>query len=346
MSPLSRNATTALAIPVAALLLAAGVIGCGTSKRERPTSAATAATTTTAPTTTTAMTTTTTTTTTTTLPGVGRPQVTVGDKNFTEQFLLGHLYQQALAAEGFTVALNPNIGATEITIQALQSGSLDMYPEYLDTWNTTVAGIRRSFSTLAAAHQAGQRYAVAHGLRLLDPTPFSDTDAIAVTQAYASEHALGTLGDLRTVAGMLTLGAPPEFRQSPAGLPAIERAYGFVPAAFKPVELGAQYQALDQGLVQAAYATTTDGQLATGGYTLLADPLGVFGSGNIVPVVPAKVLLAEGPAFAATIDRVGALLSTTVMRELNAAVDLYHQDPAAVAKQFLQSHGMVPATAS
>ena len=68
----------------------------------------------------------------------------------------------------------------------------------------------------------------------------------------------------------------------------------------------------------------------------------MFGWGKAVPVVPAKVLAAEGPAFAATIDRVSGLLTTAVMRELNDQVDVYQQDPAVVAKQFLQAHGLVP----
>ena len=276
------------------------------------------------------------------LPGTGRPQVTIGDKNFTEQFLLGDLYQQALMAEGFTVMLNPNIGPTEVTIQALQSGRLDMYPEYLGTWNSAIAGNPRSFSSPGSALRAARAYAIAHGLALLRPTPFSDTDAIGVTHAYAVNNDLHAIGDLRRIEAAVTLGAPPQFQQRQDGLRAVEQTYGFVPAAFKALDVGAQYQALDQGSIQAADVNTTDGQLAGRGYTLLSDPQRVFGWGNVVPVVSAKVLAAEGPAFAATIDSVSALLSAREMRRLNAAVDIYHQDPGTVARQFLQAHGLVP----
>jgi hypothetical protein len=88
-----------------------------------------------------------------------------------------------------------------------------MYPEYLQTWNTTVARYRHGFPTASRAYQAGQRYAIAHGLELLDPTPFSDTDQIGVTFNYANQHRLNTLDDLRRVADALTLGAPPQFQQ-------------------------------------------------------------------------------------------------------------------------------------
>jgi osmoprotectant transport system substrate-binding protein len=280
------------------------------------------------------------------LPGTGRPQVTVGDKNFTEQFVLGELYYQALMARGFPVLLNRNIGPTEVTMQALQSGKLSMYPEYLDTWNTAVAGERRTFRTSYAAYQAAQRYALARGLELLDPTPFSDTDAVGVSFNYAVQNGLDTIGDLRKVASGLTFGAPPQFQQSATGLPALEQAYGFAPSAFKPLEIGDQYKALDNGIVQAADVNTTDAQLTTGNYSLLRDPLNVFGWGNVVPVVSVRVLDAEGPAFATTINKVSALLTLPVIRELNAAVDISGEDPAAVAKQFLIAHGLVPATSS
>ncbi len=281
---------------------------------------------------------------TTPLPGAGKPQVTIGDKNFTEEFVLGELYYQALGAQGFSVVLNRNIGPTEVTFRALQTGRLDLYPEYLSTWNSAVAGYQRRFDTADAAYQAGQRYALAHGLELLDPTPFSDTSAIGVSYNYASDNGLRTIGDLRRVAQTLTLGAPPQFQQSPSGLPAVEQAYGFVPAAFKPLEIGEQYQALDRGAVQAADVNTTDAQLLTGDYVLLRDPQNVFGWGNVVPVVSARVLDAEGPAFAATINRVSSLLTLSAIRQLNAAVDVWHQDPAVVAKEFLMAHGLVPAS--
>ncbi|HEY2161271.1 MAG TPA: glycine betaine ABC transporter substrate-binding protein [Solirubrobacteraceae bacterium] len=277
------------------------------------------------------------------LPGTGRPAVTIGDKNFTEQFVLGELYYEALKAQGFPVLLNRNIGPTEVTLQALQSGRLGMYPEYIDTWNSAVAGDQRTSRSLHSAYETGQRYAVTHGLALLNPTPFSDTDAIGVGLDYAVQNGLSTIRDLRKVAQTLTFGAPPQFQQDSDGLPTLEQAYGFVPASFKPLEIGGQYQALDQGVVHAADVNTTDGQLTTGNYVLLKDPQNVLGWGNVVPVVSAQVLQAEGPAFAATINRVSKLLTLQAIRQLNAAVDVYNEDPAAVAQQFLAAHGLAPA---
>jgi osmoprotectant transport system substrate-binding protein len=63
-------------------------------------------------------------------PGKGKPAVTLGDKNFTEQYILGELYAQALKAKGFTVNLKKSIGSSEVTDKALTSGKIDFYPEY------------------------------------------------------------------------------------------------------------------------------------------------------------------------------------------------------------------------
>jgi osmoprotectant transport system substrate-binding protein len=278
---------------------------------------------------------------TSTLPGTGKPAITIGDKNYTEQFVLGELYAQALQADGFTVELNRNIGPTDVTIQALQSGRLAMYPEYLDTWDSAVAGLRRSFRTEVGAYAAALRYASAHSLSLLDPTPFSSTFAIGVTVGYASQNRLRSLRDLRRVAQSLNLGGPPQLQQS-AGLPAVEQAYGFTPATFTQLGLGDQYIALNAGTVQAAYVGTTDGELASGDYDLLRDPRRVFGFGNVVPVVSTKVLAAEGQAFSEVINGVSAALSIGAIRQMNAAVDIAQLDPATVAKQFLETHGLIP----
>ena len=105
-------------------------------------------------------------------------------------------------------------------------------------------------------------------------------------------------------------------------------------------EIGQQYGALNSGQVQAADVNTTDGELSTGDYTLLADPFRSFGWGNVVPVVTNHALAVEGPAFATTINAVTALLTTPVIRMLNAQVDIAGELPANVAAEFLAENGL------
>ena len=65
--------------------------------------------------------------------GGGGPTITVGSKNFTEQYILGELYAQALAANGFNVEKKLDLGSEQIADKALQNGQIDMYPEYTGT---------------------------------------------------------------------------------------------------------------------------------------------------------------------------------------------------------------------
>lgn len=344
---MSRLGSRPLAGLGIALAFASGAVGCATaahsSSTRQPTVTTSRAAATQAaqadPTTTQASST-------SSLPGVGKPPITIGDKNDTEQFVLGQLYLQALTAQGFAVTINQNIGPTDVTLQALKTGALTMYPEYLNTFDSAVAGYRHGFRTRSAADRAADRYALAHGLVLLAPTPFSDTDAIAVTVAFAQDNRLRSITDLRRVAGTMTMAGPTQFATSAPGLPELSAAYGVTPQLFRGLPVGAEYGPLNDGTVQAAYVNSTDGQLASGDYRLLTDTRKIFGSGNVVPVVSSAALAKEGPAFAATVERVDRALTTPVMRRLNAAVDVAKQDPAAVAKQFLQTHGLLEALGS
>jgi len=281
------------------------------------------------------------------LPGQGRPTVIVGDTNtYPEQFVLGALYQQALTAEGYSVSVNRNIGPVEVRVKALESGTVSVYPEYIDVWDTSVAGYKGHFPTAHAAYEAGNQYALLNDMQLLDPTPFSDTSGLGVTVPYAVQNGLNSIPDLRKVQATLTIGGPPQFQTNSPGLTQVEQTYGFVPTSFKPFPAGAQYGALDQNMVQAAAVDTTDGEFASGQYFVLTDPQHVFGWGNVVPVVSQKALVQEGPAFMATINEVSALLTQRVMRELNADVAVLGEDPVKVAQQFLQAHHLVPASQS
>jgi osmoprotectant transport system substrate-binding protein len=295
---------------------------------------------------------TTTTSTTAALPGTGRPEVTIGDKNYTEQFILGQLYLQALEHQGFRVNINPNIGPPAVVRGALVNGSLAMYPEYLDDFDQMIARLHRAFPTERSADRAAQSWAHHHGLRLLAPTPFSDTTGVAVTDAYASAHRLRTIAGLSRVDATLVAGGAAPLATARVGLPALSDVYGVAPASYRAIAVGSQYGDLDTDTIQAAFVNTTDGQLASGDYRVLGDPRRVFGFGNVVPVISARVLAMEGPAFGQTIDRVDRTLTLATMRALNNAADsttATGATPTSVATQYLQTHGLLtplPATAS
>jgi osmoprotectant transport system substrate-binding protein len=269
--------------------------------------------------------------------GKGKPAVVLGTKNFPEEFILGQLYMQALQAKGFTVNLKNNIGSTEVIDTALTSGKIDMYPEYTGTIVQEVAKSNALPKSAQATYDQAKAFEEKRGFTLLAQTPFYDRDALAVKPAYAQQHGLSSISDLKKV-GAFSFGAPPESKTRYQGLAGLQQLYGLKSITFVPLTIGLQYQALDSGKIQVADVFTTDGQLLGGKYKVLNDDKGLYGFQNVAPVVKKTVVSAEGPAFTQTLDSVSALLTLPAIQRMNAAVVLDKQDPAKVAAAFLAAN--------
>ena len=268
-------------------------------------------------------------------------QLTLGTKDFTEQFLLGELYEQALAARGYKVTLRKDIGSTEVIDTELTSGQIDAYPEYLGVAVTVVAGEADAGSSAAETYRLATDYYAQRGQALSEQTPFENVDAIATTQVFAQQQRLTSLPDLRRLPSF-TLGARPEFADRVQGLAGLQHVYGLTNAEFKPIEIGAQYQALDEGDIDTANVFTTDGQLAGGNYRLLEDPQRLFGFQHVALVINQDTLeRLGGDRFMTIINAVNRQLTTSAMIEMNRDVDLEGQDEALVAERFLTGVGLL-----
>jgi osmoprotectant transport system substrate-binding protein len=273
------------------------------------------------------------------LPGKGKPAVTIGDKNFPEEFLLGELYGQALRAKGYSVTIKSNLGSSELIDKTLTSGKIQMYPDYVGTILSVIAGQNKPPQSQAATYQAARRFEQARGYTLLEATPFYDTNAVAVLPSYAQKYGLKTIGDLKKV-GSFKYADTPENLNRLQGVAGLRRVYGLSRLNFVPLAIGLQYRALEGGDVQTADVFTTDGQLTQSKLTLLTDDKHIFGFQNVAPVVSAKVLSQEGPAFADTIDAVSRKLTLEAIQAMNAAVSVDKRDPATVARTFLKANGL------
>ncbi len=213
-------------------------------------------------------------------PGKGKPPVTLGDKNFTEQYILGELYAQALRAKGFTVKVKSNIGSSEITDKALTSGKIDLYPEYTGVIVTELAGQKDQPKSAAETYAGAKKYEESRGYALLKPTPFFDADGLAVKPEFAQKNGLKDVGDLKKLS-KFSYGAPPENKTRYQGVVGMKKAYGLDNFSFKPLSIGLQYKALQSDKIDVAAVFTTDAQLAGGKYTVLKDSKGIFGFQNV-----------------------------------------------------------------
>ena len=116
--------------------------------------------------------------------------LTLGTKDFTEEFILGQLYKQALEAAGCKINYKENIGATEIIDKALTSGQIDAYPEYTGESVATVAKINKTVTSPAEEYALAKAFYAKRGQVMSNITPFFDTDAIAVKKSYATKYGL------------------------------------------------------------------------------------------------------------------------------------------------------------
>lgn len=271
--------------------------------------------------------------------GAGKPTITIGDKNFGEEYILGDLYAQALEAKGYTVKLKENIGSSELIYKDLASGQIDMYPEYTGTLLSAVAEQTKEPTSEKGAYEEAKAFVEKHGFTLLNYTPFYDSDALATLPAYAEENKLSSIEDLKPLGKKVTVGGPAEFATRFEGLKGLKSVYGVVPT-FKPFSIELSYKALEGKESDVQVVFSTDGQLLGGKFKVLTDPKHVFGFQNVAPVVKQSLVSSEGPAFAETLNKVSALLSTQAMQQMNKAVTIEKQSPAAVAKQFLQANGL------
>jgi osmoprotectant transport system substrate-binding protein len=273
-------------------------------------------------------------------PGKGKPALTLGTKNFTEELIIGELYRQYLQHEGYTINYKPNIGSTEIVDKALTSGQIDAYPEYLGESFSTVFTNHKVVKSAQDEYNTVKKEYAKRGQAMSDFTPFEDTDTVAVLKSYAQAHGLHSIGDLKKL-GTFTYGAQPPTLTRFEGVVGLKKLYGLTKLQFKPLAVGLQYQALDAHNVTAADAFSTDPQLLSGKYVVLSDPKHLFGFQNVALVINTKKLGQQGGAtFLKLIDKVNALLTQHTMIALNKAVAIDKQTPRAVAAAFLKANGL------
>jgi glycine betaine/choline ABC-type transport system substrate-binding protein len=269
-----------------------------------------------------------------------KPAITVGSKNFTEQFVLGEIYSQALEAAGFKVKKQLNLGSELIAYKALQAGKVDAYPEYTGTALTSFFGVK----TAAVPKDATKAYEQAKAgfakknITALAPTPFENTYRLGMTKKGAAKIGNPTkISDLKGKESKLSITGFPECKQRQDCLLGVQDTYGLKFGKFVSSEQ--KYQVLDSGDADVAFIFTTDGDLAGGKYVILDDDKNFFPPYNVTFNVRNDALKNLGTEGQKVIEDVQKPLTQKVMQELNARVDIDKKKPAEVAKSYLQQAG-------
>jgi osmoprotectant transport system substrate-binding protein len=278
--------------------------------------------------------------------GTSRAVITVGSFNFPESVLLAYLYADALAGKGYPARVLPGLGIRELADPALMVGLIQLVPEYTGSALEFVSlGRIHATASVAATARALARSMAGRGLVTGRPAAAQDGNAIVVTGATAARYHLRTISDLARVAPRLVFGGPPECPERPYCLPGLRRVYGLRFREFVPLDAGGPLtrQALAAGDIGAALLFTTDPAIGARHLVVLADNRGLQPAENVVPVLRRATADRYGAGLLAALNALSARLSTAVLAELDAQVQLDGRAPRAVAENWLQAQGLVAA---
>ena len=282
-------------------------------------------------------------------PWADADTITVGSKIDTEGALLGTMIMLVLEHAGLHVASKIGLGPTNIVRAAILAGEIDIYPEYTGNgaeffkreddpaWKNARAG----YELVKALDQAQ------NGLIWLAPAPANNTWAIAVRADLARQCGTTLEGFSRCVdeGHQVRLAGSAEFVESPGGLPAFEKLYGFNLTQSQMLVLAggntaATMRAASEGIsgVNAGMAYATDGAVAALHLVVLADDRGAEIVYEPAPVVRAVVLAAH-PEIAQRLDPVFATLTLERLQHLNAQIAVDGIDAQKVAADYLATLG-------
>ena len=275
----------------------------------------------------------------------GGATIAVGSKNFTEQYILGEMYAQALEANGFTVEKRLNLGSEQIADRALQSGEIDMYPEYTGT--ALVAILQDEGPAPETPEATYERARELYSQRdpadtMLTPADFNNSYGIVVNRATAEEMDLQTLEDLAEASPELRFASYSEFQNRDDGYPNLKENY---PAFdFKDIiivnDLNLRYRGLADDRADVGVGFLTDGQIASQDLAVMEDEKSIWPFYYPAPVVRSEVL-EENPEMEGILNDVSASLDLETMQQLNAAVDIEQQEPEEVARGHLEEAGLL-----
>lgn len=263
--------------------------------------------------------------------------VTIGTANFTENQVLGYLYAAALEAAACEGQGPPQ--------PRHPRDRLPRPPERRHRPPPRVPGPLLTYlqpkSKVAEAGemQNALTLALPSGLQVLPYGVAEDADCFVVTRATARKYGLTSLADLAKHNGKLTLGASAEVKTRQVGVVGLKSVYGVELREFKSLDSDGPLVkgALKKGDVDVANLFTTDTDIKANDWVVLTDPKTLIPSQHIVPLVADRV---ADPTVRKALARLGNILTTAQLTELNRQVDKDKKDPEDVANTYAEQHGI------
>lgn len=266
-------------------------------------------------------------------------EVVVGSTNFPEQLILANMYADVLSEHGVDVERRLNLGSREVVFPAIESGEIDVLPEYSGALLYHVAEDDDSATGEDAVLEALAE-ALPSELEVLEAASAQNKDTLVVRPETAEEHDLETFSDLAPVAGDMVVGGPSEMETRDVGLPGLEEVYDIEFATFRALDAGGPVTtgALENGDIDVARMFTTQGVIADKGWVALEDDKGLNPAQNLVPLVRSE---AVSETVREALNAVSAELTTADLQSLNAEVSVDEREPEDVAREWLREQDLI-----
>ncbi|MCH9404549.1 glycine betaine ABC transporter substrate-binding protein [Pantoea agglomerans] len=270
-------------------------------------------------------------------------------KSFTEQHILSAMTVLWLQKKGFEVVPKRNI-ATTIGRNALLNKQIDMVWEYTGTSLIIFNHINQPMSS-QQAYETVKKLDARLGLVWLNPAPMNNTYAFAMTRERAEKEGISTMSQLVAKIEQVRktdpdhnwrLGLDLEFSGRSDGMKPLQKTYNLAldRPQIRQMDPGLVYNAIRDGFVDAGLIYTTDGRVKGFDMKVLEDDKHFFPSYNVTPVVRQDVL-ASHPGLDTALNQLSAQITDEAITELNKRVDIDHQSPETVARDFLKSKNML-----
>jgi osmoprotectant transport system substrate-binding protein len=280
--------------------------------------------------------------------GGSKPTIKIGSDGFDEARVVAEVYGQVLEANGYTVdRAGIGLGARKVTAAALESGQIDLKPEYIGSGLVYYGGSASSDPAKNQADLQAKLTSVGGGITVFGHTPGQDTNALVVTKATADARKLTKWSDLTAVAGDLKWGLATDCPTNPVCAAALKASYGIDTSAINVTLLDAcstpMADALKAGTIDVAELCSTGPEIIVNGWVRLEDDTNPQPADAIAPIVRNDLLAKVGDkaAFQKLLDDVSAKIDTATLADLYKQVAVDKKDIGAVAKAWLKSAGLV-----
>jgi osmoprotectant transport system substrate-binding protein len=259
---------------------------------------------------------------------------------FAENQLVAEMYALVLEDAGYTVERDTDIHSRESSQSALESGQIDVKPEYLSSLLLFVDPSATASNDPADVATKVQAALAPKGIQVLKPSPAQDTNVFVANAQTADRYDLSTMSSLAPVAGKLTVGAPPECPQRPFCLTGLRDVYGITFWDFEPLDTGGPLtvEALRSDEIQIGLLFSTDPSIQVNGFVPLVDDLHLQNAENITPVIRTDAL---DDRVRATLDGVSAALTTDKVTTLVGEVTVNSEAVTDVARAFLVANDLL-----